>query len=167
MERERKQATSRGDVCCWAEAREASKALTAVSTTLSHHHLLRGWQLFWGWKAIIFFLMVVQFHIKSWEHDNRPSATSGEWVAACAQLSNSCSSPGGTGVQEEEEEEGGKGAGKERRGEGLLDIACGTWLSVLMRLKQYDDHLVIMWYRLKYPETGGEKVVKRIWKICL
>lgn len=29
-------------------------------------------------------------------------------------------------MQEEEEEEGGKGAGKERRGEGLLDIACGT-----------------------------------------
>ena len=49
-----------------------------------------------------------------------------ELVAAYAQLSRCCSSPGGTGVQEEEEEEGGKGAGKERRREGLLDIACGT-----------------------------------------
>ena len=32
-------------------------------------------------------------------------AVRGEESAACAQLSKSCSSPGGTGVQEEEEEE--------------------------------------------------------------
>ena len=43
-------------------------------------------------------------------------AVRGEESAACAQLSKSCSSPGGTVVQEEEEEEEeGEGTGKERR----------------------------------------------------
>ena len=52
-------------------------------------------------------------------------AVRGEESAACAQLSKSCSSPGGTGVQEEEEEEeGGKGLERGEEEEGGFARYC-------------------------------------------